>query len=119
MVLPVVKRVHVSRRAANRASMAVFRVPIHAQTACRTRGAGLPKCRAQEGAEAPGKTGVRGHLHDRGQRLGGRTDIRTDHYRADIGEIFIYYFVIVFFFLYITICNNNNNSQKLHTNVSI
>lgn len=87
VVLPAVQRVHVSRRAADRAPMAVLRVPVHAQTARRARRARLPEHRAQEGDQAAGQTGVRGHVHDRGQRLGGRTDIRTDHYRADIGEI--------------------------------
>lgn len=86
VVLPAVQRVHVSRRAADRAAMAVLRVPVHAQTARRARGSRLPEHRAQEGDEAPGQTGVRGHVHDRGQRLGGRTDIRTNHYRADIGK---------------------------------
>lgn len=86
VVLPVVQRVHVPRRAADRAAMAVLRVPVHAQTARGARRARLPEHRAQEGAEAPGQTGVRGHVHDRGQRLGGRTDIRPDHYRTDIGE---------------------------------
>jgi len=94
VVLPVIQRVHVSRRAADRAPMAVLRVPVHAQTARRARGARLPEHRAQERDEAPGQAGVRGHVHDRGQRLGGRTDIRSDYYRADIGEFesrFIYY----------------------------
>jgi len=86
VVLPAVQRVHVSRRVADRASVAVLRLPIHAQTARRARDARLPELRAQEGDEATGQTGVRGHVHDRGQRLGGRTDIRSDHYRTDIGE---------------------------------
>lgn len=87
VVLPAVQRVHVPCRAADRAPMAVLRVPVHAQTARRARGARLPERRAQKGDEAAGQTGVRGHVYDRGQRLGGRTDIRSDHYRADIGKI--------------------------------
>lgn len=87
VVLPAVQRVYVSRRAADRTPMAVLRVPVHAQTARRARGARLPELRAQEGDQAAGQTRVRGHVHDRGQRLGGRTDIRSDHYRADIGKI--------------------------------
>lgn len=86
VVLPAVQRVHVSRWAAHRPPVAVLRVPVHAQAARRARGARLPEQRAQEGAKAAGQTGVRGNVHDRGQRLGGRTDIRTDHHRADIGE---------------------------------
>lgn len=86
VVLPAVQRVHVSRRAAHRAPVAVLRVPVHAQATRRARGARLPEQRAQEGAEAAGQTGIRGNVYDRGQRLGGRTDIRTDHYRADIGK---------------------------------
>jgi len=86
VVLPAVQRVHVSRRAAHRAPVAVLRVPVHAQAARRARGARLPKQRSQEGDQAAGQAGVRGHVHDRGQRLGGRADIRSDHDRADIGE---------------------------------
>lgn len=89
VVFPAVQRVHVSRRVAHRAPVAVLRVSVYAQTARRARGARMPELRAQKGDEAPGKTGVRGHVHDRGQRLGGRTDIRSDHYRADIGEMHI------------------------------
>ncbi|KAL5232923.1 hypothetical protein ACI65C_000333 [Semiaphis heraclei] len=63
VVLPAVQRVHVSRRTADRAPMAVLRVPVHAQAARRARGARLPKQRAQEGTEAAGQTGVRGNLH--------------------------------------------------------
>lgn len=98
VVLPAVQRVHVSRRTADRAPMAVLRVSVHAQAARRARGARLPKQRAQEGTEAAGQTGVRGNVHDRGQRLGGRTNIRTDHYRADIGKrhyIIIYFTIII------------------------
>lgn len=86
VVLSAVQRVHVSRRAADRAPVAVLRVPLHAQAARRARGARLPEHRAQEGDEAARQTRVRGNVHDRGQRLGGRTDIRTNHYRADIGK---------------------------------
>jgi len=102
VVLPAVQRVHVSRRTADRAPMAVLRVPVHAQAARRARGARLSKQRAQEGTEAAGQTGVRGNVHDRGQRLGGRTNIRTDHYRADIGKShYIKYYIIII------IINNN------------
>lgn len=93
VVLSAVQRVHVSCRATNRALMAVLRVLVHAQTARRARGARLPKLRAQEGDKAAGQTGVRGHVHDRGQRLGGRTNIRSDHYRTDIGEILPIYII--------------------------
>lgn len=86
VVLPAVQRVHVPRGAAHRAPVAVLRVPVHAQAAHRARGARLPEQRAQKGDQAAGQAGVRGHVHDRGQRLGGRADIRSDHDRADIGE---------------------------------
>jgi len=120
VVFPAVQRVHVSRRAADRAPMAVLRVPVHAQAARRTRGARLPEQRAQEGAEAAGQTGVRRNVHDRGQRLGGRTDIRTDYYRADIGErryIYNYHHIIIIMINIITVVivyshsyNNTNHT---------
>lgn len=88
VVLSAVQRVHVPRRAAHRAPVAVLRVPVHAQAARRAGRARVPEHRrAQEGDQAAGQTGVRGHVHDRGQRLGGRTYIRTDHYGPDIGEL--------------------------------
>lgn len=100
VVLPAVQRVHVSRRAADRAPMAVLRVPVHAQAARRAHRSRLPELRAQEGDEAPGQTGVRRHVHDRGQRLGGRTDIRSDHYRTDIGKTYNYYHNIMIYHCY-------------------
>lgn len=83
VVLSTVVDFHVPCGVAGRAVMARVRVRLLPQGA----GAGAQRPQA-EGAEggAPGQTGVRGHVHDRSERLGRRTHIRSDHHRTNTGK---------------------------------
>lgn len=83
LVLFAVQHMHVPRRPADSARVAPVRVPVLQQ------GSRVWAERSQaEGAEGcpTGQAGVRGHVHDRGQGLGGRTHIRTDHHRSHPGN---------------------------------
>lgn len=83
VVFSAVVDFHVPGGPAGGAGMARVRVRLLPQGA----GAGPERPQA-EGAEsgAPGQTRVRGHLHDRSERLGRRAHLRTDHHRTDIGK---------------------------------
>lgn len=86
VVFPPLVHIHLPRRPPHRASMAGLRLHVLPQ------GAGVLAQRPQtEGAEGRARqAGVRGHLHDRGQRLGRRTHLRTDHHGTDSGTLSIF-----------------------------
>lgn len=83
VVLPAVIDRYVPHGAIHRGDMARLRLRMLPQGA----GAGAQRPQA-EGAEggAPGQAGVRGHVHDRGERLGRRAHLRPDHHRPDTGK---------------------------------
>lgn len=83
VVLSAVVDIHVPMRAVRGGAMAPLRVLMLPQGA----GAGSQRPQA-EGAEGgtPGETRVRGHVHDRSERLGRRTYIRSDHHRTNTGK---------------------------------
>lgn len=83
VVLPLVVDLHFPRGPAGGAGMARVRVRVLPQGA-RAR-AQRPQAEGAEGGAA-GQTGVRGHLHDRGQGLGRRAHLRSDHHRTNTGE---------------------------------
>lgn len=86
VVLSAVQHIHLPGRAARRAAMARVRLPVLPEGA--RAGAERPEAEGAEGLP-PGQAGLRGDLYDRGEGLGRRTDIGTDHYRSNIGEYFV------------------------------
>lgn len=79
-----VERLYILGRIADRADMASVRVHMLSQ------GGGIGTERSQaEGAEgrATGQAGVRGNVHDRGQGLGGRAYLGTNHHRSNPGKL--------------------------------
>lgn len=83
VVLSAVVDFHLPCGVTRGAGMARVRVRLLPQGA----GAGPERPQA-EGAEggAAGQTRVRGHVHDRSERLGRRTHIRSDHHRTNTGK---------------------------------
>lgn len=83
VVLSPVQHIHFPGRPAGRAAMARVRLPVLPEGAR----AGSERSEA-EGAESlpPGQAGLRGHVYDRGEGLGRRADLGTDHYRTNLGE---------------------------------
>lgn len=83
LVFPAVEHLHLPRRPPDRADMEGVRVPLLPE------GGGVraqrPQAEGAEGGQA-GEAGVRGHVHDGGQGLGGRTHLRADHHRSNLGE---------------------------------
>lgn len=83
VVLSPVVDIHIHCGVVGGAIMARVRVRLLPQGA----GAGAQRPQA-EGAKggAPEQTGVRGDVHDRSERLGRRTYIRSDHHRTNTGK---------------------------------
>lgn len=82
VVFPPLVYYHVPRGSAHRGAMAVRGVLLLPQGAgaCAERSEAE---RAEGGATE--QAGVRGDLHDRGERLGRGADLRTDYHRPDPG----------------------------------
>ncbi|VEN48994.1 unnamed protein product [Callosobruchus maculatus] len=86
LVLPAVLHLHLPGRPPGGARVAAVRLPVLPQG-----GRTGPQRPQAEGAEGRARqAGVRGHLHDRGQGLGGGAHLRTDHHRQDTGGPSIY-----------------------------
>lgn len=78
VVFPALQYLHLSGRVAYCAAVESVLVPVLSQGA-----------RIRQGAEkfATEQAGVRGHLYDRGQRLGRRADFGPDYNWPNTGEI--------------------------------
>lgn len=83
VVLSTLVDLHVPRGAAGGAAMARLRVRLLPEGA--RAGSERPQAEGAEGGAAE-QTGVRGHLHDRGEGLGRRTHLRPDHHRTNTGQ---------------------------------
>lgn len=82
-MLPPVQHMHVRRWVDDRADMARSRIPMLSEG-----GRVRPQRPETEGAEG-GQTeqaGVRGHVHDGGQGLGGRVDLWPNYHRPHPGK---------------------------------
>lgn len=83
VVLSPIVDFHIPRGVYGGAGMARVHVYVLPQGA--RAGSERPQAEGAEGSAAE-QTGVRGHLHDRGQGLGRRTHLRPNHHRTDTGE---------------------------------
>lgn len=83
VVLSAVVDFHVRCGVARGAVMAGVPVRLLPQGA--GAGAKRPQAEGAEGGAAE-QTRVRGHVHDRSERLGRRTYIRSDHHRTNSGK---------------------------------
>lgn len=83
VVLSPVVDCHIRRGVYGGGGMANLLVHVLPQGA--RAGSERPQAEGAEGSAAE-QTGVRGHLHDRGQGLGRRTHLRPNHHRTDTGE---------------------------------
>ena len=82
-MLPAVQHLHLLGGPPHRAGVAAVCIPVLPQG-----GAVWAQRPQAEGAEAgsAGQAGVRGHLHDGGQGLGGRADLGADDHGEDTGK---------------------------------